>query len=258
MPEVVKRYTGIGTAGFQVQKSDGSIIAVPWTVFNFDFAKAQETENILGYNAGKHAAKDVFESTTNYTLTLSTEFITSQIMAVGQGELFRPDPGDTGYMRTAYYTIPANGQVSVPGLLAAGINTTAVAIEGGGGIPLTAVAGAPADTSEVQVADGQLTFDTGREGDVAFVTWTVVPTSGEIVGGPGGGNDKVQNFNFSGELYENSGVGGFIQIPSLSLTSPPTVNFSGGKPSFELQLEAQSVAGWDEPFVIGRNMVWPS
>lgn len=258
MPEVFEIARGLGDAGFQMTDTDGQK-AMPLPIFEFTFSEERETEELQAYKAGKHQTKKTLNTSSTYTLTISTQVPTWQTFGAARGETFRSIPGSTSCLRADYFTIPANGVVTVPGLLAANIATTAVTIEEGGGITQTLVTIAPADATEVQIADGQLTFDTSRATETAFVTWFATPTSGQIIGGPGT-RKTISKFNFAGELWDdsNNGSNGYIWIPNCELTTPPDVSFTGDAATVELGLNVLTYSTWDEPYMIGYDMVWPS
>jgi hypothetical protein len=143
--------------------------------------------------------------------------------------------------------------------LAANAASTAVTLEEGGGIKQTVGTGAPTDGTEVQIADGTLTFHSSREGDTAFVTWFAEPTAGEIIGGPGT-RTQFSEFYLSGEVYDSSsgGGGGYIAMPRAQITTPPDIAFTGDAVTVEVEFELLTVTGWDVPFLIGKDLVWPS
>lgn len=258
MPESFEIAKGLGDAGFQLDV-DGGRRAMPLPIFAFTLSETTTTENLLAYKAGRHQTKAVNETATETSLTLSTEVPTFQSIGSARGEVFRDLTGSTSFLRTGYFSIPANGQVAVPGLLAASIATTAVTIEEGGGLPQNVVATSPADNTEVQIADGQLTFDVSRESETAFVTWFAAPTSGRIIGGPGTPN-TISSFSFAGEVWDNSATGsdGYIWIPNASLTEKPDISFGGDKFVIEMTLQVLSYSDWSVPWVMGRDMVWPT
>lgn len=255
--EIVK---GLAEFGLQGSISGGSPVAIPEPVFSFTLSESRETENLLSYQAGRHQTKFVNSTTSEYTVTMSTQVPTFQQLGLARSEDFRTIPGSTTLMRSKYFTIPsATYQISVPGLLAANAATTAVTIEEGGGIKQTVGSGAPTDNTEVQIADGTLTFDSSREGDTAFVTWFASPTGGDIIGGPGT-RSTFSEFYIAGEVYDSSsgGGGGYFAAPRGQITTPPDIAFTGDAVTVEVVFELLSVTGWEEPFLIGKNLVWPT
>lgn len=258
MPESFEIAKGLGDAGLQMTL-DSARQAMPLPVFEFTLSEETETENLLAYKAGKHQTKATLETTTEYQLTLSTEVPTWQSLGAARGEVFREFPGSVSCMRTGYFTIPANGEVSVPGLLAANAASTAVTIEEGGGISQEVVASAPSGATQVQIADGQLTFDTSRATETAFVTWFAIPTGGQVIGGPGT-LKTISAFSFAGEVWDSSsnGSGGYIWIPNAQLTEKPDITFNGDKFTLEMTMEVLSYSDWSRPYMIGYDMVWPA
>lgn len=261
MPESFEIARGLGDAGFQLT-SGAALKAMPMPIFEFTLSEERETENLVSYQSGKHQNKFLLDTTSSYTLTISTQVPTWQTIGAARGELYRDLPGSTSCLRTLYKEIPSGGVVSVPGLLAANIATTAVTIEEGGGIELSVVNTVPADATEVQIEDGQLTFDGSREGETAFIAYFVTPTSGRILGGPTGASPRqtISKYNFAGEVWDSSsnGSNGYIWIPNAQLSTPPDVSFTGDAVTVELGLEVLSQTGWAEPYMIGYDMVWPT
>ncbi len=248
---------GLGDFGAQIT-ADGVLSALPLPAFSFVAAIEASTETAQAYKAGRRQDKKVIDTGSTYTLTLTTQVPTWQTLAAARGQKERAIDANTDVMRTKFFTIAADGTVPVPGLLAANIATTAVAIEEDGGQDMTNVAAAPAGPTEVQVSDNQLTFDVSKAGDTAFVTWFVQPTGGQIVGGPGTLN-KISQFNFAGEIYDSTAGGGngIFGAPNCELSAQPNISFEGGLFTLEMVYTMLSFSNWDEPYLIGRNMVFP-
>lgn len=249
---------GLGDAGLQLSTAT-TPVAMPLPVFAFTFSEETETENLLAYKAGKHQTKAVLDTSSTYALTLSTEVPTWQSIATARGEQFRAFESGA-CLRTGYFTIPpGGGAVSVPGLLAANIATTAVTIEEGGGQTRTLVGTTPS-AGEVELStDGTLTFEASDGDDTAFVTWFATPTGGQIIGGAGT-LSTISEFSFAGEVWDSASNGsdGYIWIPRAQLTTKPDISFTGDKFTIEMELEVLTYSTWAQPYMIGYDMVWPS
>lgn len=235
--------------------------SVPISVKEFTFAEERDSEDLLGYAAGEHQAKVTLPGTPSYTLTLTSDIQTQQLLAFSRQEAWRDIPVSSSILRSYAAEVPANGIVMVPGLLSANSGSTSVTSEDENGVPLAIVtSGTPTADQALLDTDGQITVDTSREGETVYIGYLAIPTSGQMVGGPVASNARhtMTEFSFVGDLYDNSSGDGSIWIPRCQVTSPPNIALSGGAAVFTQEATVLSQTGWDVPYALYKDVVWPS
>ena len=85
---------------------------VPISVSEFTFAEERDSENLEGYNAGELQAKVVLPGTPTYTLTLSSNVQTQQLLAFSRQEAWRDIPGSSSVLRSYAAEVPKCGCIS--------------------------------------------------------------------------------------------------------------------------------------------------
>ncbi|NEZ64619.1 hypothetical protein D0962_17800 [Leptolyngbyaceae cyanobacterium CCMR0082] len=235
--------------------------SVPISVKEFTFSEERDSEDLLGYAAGEHQAKVTLPGTPTYSLTLVSDIQTQQLLAFSRQEAWRDIPASTDVLRSYAAEVPADGIVTVPGLLSANIGTTSATIEDDNGVPLAMIdSGAPTAAQALLDTDGQITLDSSREGETVFVGYLAQPTSGKMAGGPVAGNPRhtLSEFSFVGDLYDTEAGDGSIWIPRCQVTSPPSITLNGGAAIFTQEATVLSQTGWDVPYALFKDVVWPS
>ncbi len=261
---VFKYFKGLGAfTQMQASFSNASIAlqSVPISVAEFTFAEERDSEELLGYNAGEHQAKVTLPGTATYTLTLTSNVQTQQLLAFSRSEAWRSIPGSLDVLRSYAAEVPSGGVVSVPGLTAANIATTSVTVEDDNGVPLAMVGSGPPTAAQALLdTDGQITVDGTRVGETVYVAYTAQPTSGEMIGGPVASNARhtLSSFSFVGDLYDTEDGNGSIWIPNCQITAPPSISLSGGAAVFTQEASVLSQTGWDVPYALFKDVVWPS
>ena len=235
--------------------------SVPISVKEFTFSEERDSEDLLGYSAGEHQAKVTLPGSPTYSLTLTSDIQTQQLLALSRQEAWRDIPASSSVLRSYAAEVPASGVVLVPGLLSANAATTSVSIEDDNGVPLSVItSGTPTAAQALLDTDGQITLDSSREGETVFVGYLAIPTSGQMVGGPVASNARhtLSEFSFVGDLYDTEAGDGSIWIPRCQVTSPPDISLSGGAAIFTQEATVLSQTGWDVPYAIYKDVVWPS
>ncbi len=268
MATTYRYFKGLGGATqFVAQVPDASVVrqSIPASVAEFTFSETRETENLLGYNDGEHQPKVVLPGTAEFTLTITSNVQTEQLLAMGRNEVWRSITAGTVIDVPETFTVPANGVVSVPGLLAANSATTTATIEGGGGVPLEIITTGTPTATQALVADGEITVHTSRATDVLFVVYQRSVASGELVGGPNvdgasstdaNAPHTISEFSFAGDWLDSEGNEGIIYIPRLQITTPPDQSMSGGAVVWTMEATALTTTNWPKPYVSYRNLAY--
>lgn len=261
-------FKGLGGATqFIAQVPTAPIVrqSIPVSVKEYTFAEARESENLLGYEAGEHQPKVVLPGTAEFTLTITSDVQTEQLLAMGRNEVWRAMT--TGSIIDVPFkaVVPTGGVVAVPGLQAANSATTTVTIEGGGGVPLEIVTAGPPSAGQAFVEDGQVTLEGSRVGDTVFVAFQRAVASGEMVGGPNvdgptstdeNAPQTISEFSFAGDWVNDAGDEGIIYIPRLQITTPPEQTMQGGAAVWTIEATALTTPNWPKPFVAYRNLTY--
>ncbi|MEM9804662.1 MAG: hypothetical protein AAF959_05235 [Cyanobacteria bacterium P01_D01_bin.56] len=256
-----KYWKGLGAfTQMQASFANASIAlqSVPVSVKEFTFTESRSPENLLGYAGGEHQTKVTLPGTAEYTLTITSDVQTQQLLAFGRGEAWRDIPASSNILRSYAAEVPSGGVVTVDGLLATNAATTSVSSEADNGVPLEIVTTGTPTATQALLEDGQVTVDSTREGETIFIAYLDQPTSGQMIGGPVASNARhtVSEFSFVGDYYDTEDGNGAIHIPRCQITAPPDISLSGGAAIFTLEASVLSQTGWDKPYALYKDLVW--
>ena len=228
------------------------------SVAEFTFSEARESENLLGYANGEHQTKVVLPGSPEYTLTITSNVQTQQLLALGRSEAWRPIPGSLDVLRPFAIEVPSNGICAVPGIVQANSATTSISSEADNGVPLSIITTGTPTAAQALLEDDQITVDTSRAGETLFTAFLDQPASGSMIGGPVASNARhtLTEFSFIGDYYDTEAGDGVIWIPRCQITSPPDVSLTGDAAVFSVEAEVLSQTGWDVPYMLMKDVAW--
>jgi hypothetical protein len=255
-------FRGLGDTFVRTKELSGGDTAqhlIPYPVFDFEFAQDAPTEDALAYVTGVRQPVETLETTVTSTLKLSTQLSNWKLLGLALNEVQRA---------LTSFTIPKKKSVTVPATpfevtdsdITTGTAASVLASITDFGAwgqtgPLTPVAIAPS-AGEVQVdgTNGKLIFHSSAEGaPVDYIVNQAVATA-NAYGGPGS-LTRIGKLEFQGTILDTATAsdGGNIWIPILQRRSRPTLSFTGGVPTLEINYTCLTPDGWEEPYRIVDN-----